>query len=50
MFSKFLTEFSVDVWNCVPSLLLGLRPDCSRGNEGNGDLLQKDLCTHCCIQ
>ena len=50
MFCKFLTQFSVDVWNCVPSLLFGLRLDWSRGNEGNGDLLQKDLCTHCCIQ
>ena len=26
------------------------RPNYGRGNCGNGNLLQKDLCTHCCIQ
>ena len=53
MLSKFLIQFSVDGWDCVPSLMFGLRPTVgpySRGNEGNGDLLQNDLYTHCCIQ
>ena len=40
MFSKSLIQFSVDGWGCVPSLLFGLRPNYSQGNEGNGDLLQ----------
>ena len=34
----------------VPSLLFGLNPNYGRSNEGNGDLLQMDLCMHCCIQ
>ena len=33
-----------------PPLLFNLRPNYCRDNEGNGDLLQKYLCTHCCIQ
>ena len=41
MLSKHFTQFSVDGWGCVPSLLFGLRP---RYGRGNGDLLQKDLC------
>ena len=45
MLSKSLIQFSVDGWGCVPSLLFGMRPNYGRGNEGNGDLLQKDLCT-----
>ena len=49
MLSKSLIQFSVDGWGCVPSLLFDLRPNYSRGNEDNGDLLQKDLCLHCCI-
>ena len=39
--SKSQIQFSADGWNCVPSLLFGLRPNYDRGN---GDLLQKDLC------
>ena len=34
----------------VPSLWFGLRPNYGRGNGGNGNLLQKDLCPDCCIQ
>ena len=49
MLSK-LIQFSVDGQGCVHSLLFGLRPNCGRGNEDNGDFLQKDLCPHCCIQ
>ena len=26
--SKFLNQFSVDGWGCVPSLLFGLTPKC----------------------
>ena len=48
--SKSLIQFSIDGWGCVPSLLFGLRPNYGRGNNSNGDLLQKDLCSHCCIQ
>ena len=50
MLSKSLIQFSVDGRGCVPSLLFGLRPDYGRCNGGNSDLLQKDLCLHCCIQ
>ena len=32
MLSKSLIQFSVDGWGCVPSLLLGLRPNYDRGN------------------
>ena len=45
MLSKSLIQFSVDGQGCVPFLLFGLRPNYGRGNEGDGDLLQKDLCT-----
>ena len=48
--SKSLVQFSVDGWRYVPSLLFGLNPNYGRGNDGNGDLLQMDLCMHCCIQ
>ena len=41
-------QFSVDGQACAPSLLLDLRSNCGRGNEDNGDLLQKVPCTHCC--
>ena len=47
MLNKPLTQFSVDGWGCVPSLLFGLRPNYGMGNGSNGDLLQKDLCQHC---
>ena len=39
--SKFLIQFSVDGWGCVPSLLFDLRPNYGGGNEDNGDLLQR---------
>ena len=48
--SKSLINFSVDGGGCVPSLLFDLRPNYGGGNEDNGDLLQKVLCTHCCTQ
>ena len=50
MLSKSLILFSDDGQGYVPSLLFGLRQNYGRGNEGNGDLLQKDLCWHYCIQ
>ena len=49
MLSKSLIQFSVD-WSCVPSLLFHLRPNYGGGNEDNGDLVQKVLCTECCTQ
>ena len=49
MLSKSLIQFSVDGWGCVPSLLFDLRPNYCRGNEDNGDLLQKDSCLYSCI-
>ena len=36
MLSKFLIQFSVDGWGCVPSLLFDLRPNYDEGNEDNG--------------
>ena len=39
--SKSLIQFSVDGWDYVPSH--------SRGNEGHGELLQKDFHLHCCV-
>ena len=50
MLSKYLIQFSGDVWSCVPYLLFDLRTTYGGGNEDNGDLLQKVLCTHCCTQ
>ena len=47
MLSKYLIQFSVDGWGCVPFLLFDLRPNYGGGNEDNGDLLQKVLCTQC---
>ena len=41
MLSKFLIQFSVDGWGCVPSLLFDLRPNHGRGNKDNGDLLHR---------
>ena len=43
MLSKSLIQFSVDGWDCVPSLYFGLRPNYDRGNGGNGSLLKKYL-------
>ena len=50
MLSKSLVQFSVDGLACVPFLLYGQRPNYGRGNDYNGDLPQKDLRMHCCIQ
>ena len=50
MLSKYLIQFFVDGWGCVPFLLFDLRPNYGGGKEDNGDLLQKVLCTHCCTQ
>ena len=47
MLSKFLIQFSVDGWGCIPSLLFDLRPYYGGGNEDNGNFLQKVLCMHC---
>ena len=47
MLSKYLIQFSVDGWGRVPFLLFDLRPNYGGGNEDNGDLLQKVLCTQC---
>ena len=41
MLSKFLIQFSVDGWSCVPSLLFTRGRNYGGGNEDNGDLLQK---------
>ena len=50
MLSKYLIQFSVDGQGCAPSLLFHLRPNYGRYNEDNGNLLQNDLCMHCCVQ
>ena len=50
MLSKFLIQFSVDGWSCVPSLLFTRGRNYGGGNEDNGDLLQKVPCLHCCAQ
>ena len=50
MLSKSLIQFPVDGWGYVASLLFGLRPNYSRYNGGNNDLLQNDLCPNSCIQ
>ena len=50
MLSKSLIQFSVEGWDCVPSLLFDLRQNYGGGDEGNGDFLQKVPCTHCCTQ
>ena len=34
-------QFSVEEWGYVSSLLFDLSPNYGRGNEDNGDLLQK---------
>ena len=49
MLSKSLIQLSIDGQSCVPFLLFGLRPKYGRGNEGNVNLHQKDLCVHCCV-
>ena len=50
MLGKSLTQFSVDGWGYVLSLLFDLRPNYGGGNEDNGDLLQKVPFRHCCTQ
>ena len=45
-FSKSLIQFCVDGWGCILSLLFDLRPNYGRGNEDNGDFLQKVPCRH----
>ena len=35
--SKSLTQFSVDGWGCVLSMLLDLRPNYGGGNEDKGN-------------
>ena len=47
MLSKSLIQFYIDGWGCVPSLLFDLRPNYG---GGDGDLLQKVPCMHCCPQ
>ena len=44
MLSTSLIQFS------VPSLLFDLKPNYGGGNEDNGNLLQKVLCTYCPTQ
>ena len=44
--SKSLMQFSINGHACVPFLLFGLRPNYSRGNGSNGNLLQKDFFLH----
>ena len=46
MLSESLIQFPVDGWGCVLSLLFGLR----RNHGMVVNLLQKDLCQHCCSQ
>ena len=41
MLSKSSIQFSVDGRGCVPSLLFDLRPNYAKGNEDNGNLLEK---------
>ena len=48
MLRKISIQFSVDGWDCVPSLLFYLRPNYGGGNEDNGDLLQNVPCCHYC--
>ena len=43
MLGKYLIQFSLDGWGCVPSLLFDLRPNYGGGNEDKVNLLQKDL-------
>ena len=50
MLSKSLSQFSAEGRGCVPYLLFDLRPNYGRGNEDNGDLLQKVPGTHCYTQ
>ena len=50
MLSKFLIQFSVDGWSCIPSLLFDLRPTLSAPDPKAGHLdphlCQRLLDTH----
>ena len=46
MLSKFLIQFSVDGWGCVPSLIFDLGPNFGECNEDHGNLLLKIPCRH----
>ena len=50
MLSKSVIQFSFEGWAFVPSLLFDPRPNYGRGNEDNGDLLQKVPYKHCYTQ
>ena len=50
MLSKSVIQFSVKWQDCVPFLLIDLRPNYGGGKEDNGDLLQKFPCLQCCTQ
>lgn len=50
MLSQSLIQFPVDGPGYVSSLLLDLSPIYSGSNEDNGDLHQKVLSRHCCMQ
>ena len=43
MLSKILSQFSVDGWCYVPSLLFDLRSNYAESNEDNGDILKRSL-------
>ena len=43
-------NFSVEGQGCVPSLLLGLRPNYGGGNEDNVNVFQTVPCMHCYTQ
>ena len=43
MLSKILSQFSVDGWFYVPSLLFDLRSNYAESNEDNGDILKRSL-------
>jgi len=53
MLSKSLIQLSVDRWGYVHFLLFSLSPDYCRDKGSDSvlfNLLQKDLCQHCCVQ
>ena len=45
MLCKPLIQFSADGWGCISSLF-GLGPNYGSGSDGNGDLLEKEVCQH----
>ena len=48
--NKCLTQFSVNGWGHVPSLLFDLKPNYGGGDEVNSHRLQQVSCAHCCTQ